>query len=145
MMFPVPVDLTVVRLQAGWQVRFPAGAFFFFCSFCQRVIPIPVPLPISFRSDLLFKTFPNTCITQYFHSKHVQIYRPYFPRSRKYRRLFSEPTYWLRRSRGQYGEESNQAGIFKAEGNKSLIPGRLARSLPSLHSKSAKRKFFVCA
>ena len=54
--------------------------------------------------------------------------RPYFPRPRKYRRLFSEPTYWPRRSRGQYGEGNNQAGIFEAEGNKSLIPGRLARS-----------------
>ena len=56
------------------------------------------------------------------------VYRPYFPRPRKYRRLFSEPTYWPRRSRGQYGEGNNQAGIFEAEGNKSLIPGRLARS-----------------
>ena len=55
--------------------------------------------------------------------------RPYFSRPRKYRRLFSEPTYWPRRSRGQYGEGNNQAGIFEAEGNKSLIPGRLARSL----------------
>ena len=54
--------------------------------------------------------------------------RPYFSRPRKYRRLFSEPTYWPRRSRGQYGEGNNQAGIFEAEGNKSLIPGRLARS-----------------
>ena len=51
--------------------------------------------------------------------------RPYFSRPRKYRRLFSEPTYWPRRSRGQYGEGNNQAGIFEAEGNKSLIPGRL--------------------
>ena len=56
------------------------------------------------------------------------INRPYFSRPRKYRRLFSEPTYWPRRSRGQYGEGNNQAGIFEAEGNKSLIPGRLARS-----------------
>ena len=38
--------------------------------------------------------------------------RPYFPRPRKYRRLFSETTYWPRRSRGQYHEENNQAGIF---------------------------------
>ena len=57
-----------------------------------------------------------------------EINRPYFPRPRKYRRLFSEPTYWPRRSRGQYGEVNNQAGIFEAEGNKSLIPERLARS-----------------
>ena len=57
-----------------------------------------------------------------------QINRPYFSRPRKYRRLFSEPTYWPRRSRGQYGEGNNQAGIFEAEGNKSLIPGRLVRS-----------------
>ena len=57
-----------------------------------------------------------------------KINRPYFWRPRKYRRLFSEPTYWPRRSRGQYGEGNNQAGIFEAEGNKSLIPGRLARS-----------------
>ena len=56
------------------------------------------------------------------------IYRPYFSRPRKYRRLFSEPTYWPRRSRGQYGEGNNQAGIFEAEGNKSLIPGRLVLS-----------------
>ena len=56
------------------------------------------------------------------------VYRPYFPRPRKYRRLFSEPSYWPRRSRGQYGEGNIQAGIFEAEGNKSLIPGRLARS-----------------
>ena len=42
---------------------------------------------------------------------------PHFPRPRKYRRLFSEPTYWPRRSRGQYGEEHNQAGIFEAGGN----------------------------
>ena len=55
------------------------------------------------------------------------INRPYFSRPRKYRRLFSEPTYWSRRSRGQYGEGNNQGGIFEAEGNKSLIPGRLAR------------------
>ena len=53
--------------------------------------------------------------------------RPYFSKPRKYRRLFSEPTYWPRRSRGQYGEGNNQAGIFEAEGNKSLIPERLAR------------------
>ena len=58
----------------------------------------------------------------------VHVNRPYFSRPRKYRRLFSEPTYWPRRSRGQYGEGNNQAGIFEAEGNKSLIPGRLARS-----------------
>ena len=56
-----------------------------------------------------------------------EIYRPYFSKPRKYRRLFSEPTYWPRRSRGQYGEGNNQAGIFEAEGNKSLIPERLAR------------------
>ena len=56
------------------------------------------------------------------------INRPYFLRPRKYRRLFSEPTCWPRRSRGQYGEGNNQAGVSKAEGNKSLIPGRLARS-----------------
>ena len=49
------------------------------------------------------------------------------------------------RSRGQYGEENNQAGLFETEGNKSLIPGRLARSPPSLYSKSAKRKLCVCA
>ena len=55
-------------------------------------------------------------------------HRPYFPRPRKYRWLFSEPTYWPRRSRGQYGEGNNQAGIFEAEGNKSLIPGRIGRS-----------------
>ena len=48
-------------------------------------------------------------------------------------------------SRGQYDEENNQAGIFEAEGNKSLIPGRLARSPPSLYSKRAKRKLCVCA
>ena len=47
-----------------------------------------------------------------------EIYRPYFSRPRKYRRLFSEPTYWPRRSRGQYGEGNNQAGIFEAEGIK---------------------------
>ena len=41
--------------------------------------------------------------------------------------LWDRP-YWPRRSRGQYGEENNPAGIFEAEGNKSLIPGRLARS-----------------
>ena len=56
------------------------------------------------------------------------INRPYFSRPRKYRRLFPEPAYWPRRSRGQYGEGNNQAGIFEAEGNKSLIPGRLVRS-----------------
>ena len=56
------------------------------------------------------------------------INRPYFSRPRKYRRLFSKPTYWPRRSRGQYGEGNNQAGIFEAEGNKSLIPGKLTRS-----------------
>ena len=53
------------------------------------------------------------------------INRPYFSRPRKYRRLFSEPTYWPRLSPGQYGEGNNQAGIFEDEGNKSLIPGRL--------------------
>ena len=58
----------------------------------------------------------------------VVVNRPYFSRPRKYRRLFSEPTYWPRRSRGQYGEGNNQAGTFEAEGNKSLIPGRLLRS-----------------
>ena len=63
-----------------------------------------------------------------FVQKKRKINRPYIPRPRKYRRLFSEPTYWPRRSRGQYGEE-NQAGIFEVEGNKSLIPGRSARSL----------------
>ena len=62
------------------------------------------------------------------------INRPYFSRPRKYRRLFSEPTYWPRRSRGQYGEGNNEAGIFEAEGNKSLIPGRLARSPPTCPS-----------
>ena len=56
-------------------------------------------------------------------SKTCLINRPYFPRPRKYRRLFSEPTYWPRRSWSQYGEGNNQAGIFEAEGNKSLIPG----------------------
>ena len=55
---------------------------------------------------------------------------PYFPRPRKYRRLFSKPTYWPRCSRGQYGEGNNQAGICEAEGNKRLIPGRWARSPP---------------
>ena len=73
-----------------------------------------------------------------------EIYRPYFPRPRKYRRLFSEPIYWPRRSRSQYGEENNQ-GIFEAKGNNSLIPGRLAPSPPSLCSKSAKRKLCDCA
>ena len=58
----------------------------------------------------------------------IILHRTYFPRLRKYQRLFSEPTYWHRRSWGQYGEGNNQAGIFEAEGNKSLIPGRLARS-----------------
>ena len=71
--------------------------------------------------------------------------RPYFLRPRKYRRLFSEPTYWPRRSRGQYGVENNQACIFEAKGNKSLIPGGLARSPPSLYSKSTKQKLCVCA
>ena len=58
----------------------------------------------------------------------IYLNRPYFLRPRKYRRLVSEPTYWPRRSRGQYGERNNQDGIFEAEGNKSLIPGRLASS-----------------
>ena len=35
--------------------------------------------------------------------RNTWINRPYFSRPRKYRRLFSEPTYWPRRSRGQYG------------------------------------------
>ena len=30
--------------------------------------------------------------------------------------IFSEPTYWLRRSGGQYGKENNQASIFEAKG-----------------------------
>ena len=72
------------------------------------------------------------------------INRPYFPRPRKYGRLFSEPTYWPRCSRGQYGEANNQAGIFSASGNKSLIPGKLAHSPPSFYSKSTKRKLCVC-
>ena len=41
-----------------------------------------------------------------------------------------------------YGEGNNQAGIFEAEGNKSLIPGRLVRSplnCPSTR-KSAREK-----
>ena len=46
---------------------------------------------------------------------------------------------------GQYGEENNQAGIFEAEGIKSLIPRRLARSPLYTYSKSAKRKLCVCA
>ena len=70
--------------------------------------------------------------------------RPYLPRPRKYRWLFSEPTYWPRRSRGQYGEENNQAGIFEAKGNKSLIPAREARSPQSLYSKSPKGKLGDC-
>ena len=72
------------------------------------------------------------------------INRPYFPRPREYGRLFSEPTYWPRCSRGQYGEANNQAGIFSASGNKSLIPGKLAHSPPSFYSKSMKRKLRVC-
>ena len=72
------------------------------------------------------------------------INRPYFPRPRKYGRLFSEPTYWPRCSRGQYGEANNQAGIFSASGNKSLIPGKLAHSPPSFYSKSTNRKLCVC-
>ena len=31
-------------------------------------------------------------------------------------------------SRGPHGQKNNQAGIFEAEENKGLIPGRLARS-----------------
>ena len=70
--------------------------------------------------------------------------RPYFPRPRKYQRLFCEPTHWLRHSRGQYGEGNNQAGIFKAEGNKSLIPGRLARSpLTCLSTRKVRDKSAV--
>ena len=70
--------------------------------------------------------------------------RPYFPRPRNSRRLFSEPTYWLRCSRGQYGEENNQAGIFEAEGNKSLIPGRLACSPVSLLEKRETKALCLC-
>ena len=76
------------------------------------------------------------------------IYRPYFSRPRKYRRLFSEPTYWPRRSRGQYGEGNNQAGIFEAEGNKSLIPGRLVRSpltCPSTRKVRDERVVSLCS
>ena len=71
--------------------------------------------------------------------------RPYFSRPKKYRRSFFEPTYWPRRSWRQYGEGSNQADIFEAEGNKSLIPAESAHSPLSLHSKSAKRKLCHCA
>ena len=63
--------------------------------------------------------------------------RPYFSRPRKYRWLFSEPTYWPRCSQGQYGEGNNQAGIFEADGNKSFIPGRLVRS--SLNCPSTRK------
>ena len=77
----------------------------------------------------------------------TKINRPYFSRPRKYRRLFSEPTYWPRRSQGQYGEGNNQAGIFEAEGNKNLIPGRLARSqltCPSTREKCETKASCLC-
>ena len=74
-----------------------------------------------------------------------EIYRTYFARPRRYQRLFSKPTYWLRRSRGQCGEQNIQAGIVGAEGNESLIAGRLARSPLSLYFKSVKRKLSVSA
>ena len=57
-------------------------------------------------------------LTHTFHKRSIN--RPYFSRPRKYRRLFSEPTYWPRRSRGQYGEGNNEAGIFEAEGKRVL-------------------------
>ena len=69
----------------------------------------------------------NSCCCQWLAGTTL-LYRPYFSRPRKSRRLFSEPRYWPRRSRGQYVEGNNQACIFEAEGKKSLIPGRLARS-----------------
>ena len=88
---------------------------------------------------------PKVRRTQFFPEPWKQLrYRPYFPRPRKYRRLFSEPTDWRRCSRGQYGEENNQAGIFEAEGKKSLIPERLARSpLNCLSTRKARNKSFV--
>ena len=70
----------------------------------------------------------------------TDVNRLYFP----YRRLFSEPTYCrLRRSRGQYGEENNQAGIFEADRGKSESYPRKISSLTtdlSFYSKSARRK-----
>ena len=74
--------------------------------------------------------------------------RPYFPRPRKYRRLFSEPTYWPRHSWSQYGEGNNQAGFFEAEGNMSLIPGRLARSpltCPSIQKVRGENVVYLCS
>ena len=130
--------------------------FVVFCSFFSPTstctIPITTVLTLvllksfCFLSLLTFLEFQRTKpITTRKRKILEKINRTSFPRPRKYRWLFSEPTYWPRRSRGQYGEEINQAGIFEAEGNKSLIPGRVARSPPSPYSKSMKRKLCVCA
>ena len=91
--------------------------------------------------DLHFGFWPRAPLNNSRWNDHEDnVNRAYFPRPRKCRRLFSSP-HWPRRSRGQYGEENNQAGIFEDKGNKILIPGRLAPSPRSLYSKSANESF----
>ena len=55
--------------------------------------------------------------------------------------IFSESTYtyWPRCSRGQYGDENNQAGIFEAEGDRESYPGKISSITTGLSLYSTRK------
>ena len=111
---------------------------------CWSFLPYKHTIRLMRKGPYNVKVFKHKFLPQ-LHSRDDQelnkINRPYFSRPRKYRRLLSEPTYWPRRSRGQYGEGNNQAGIFEAEEGGRRRPRKISSLTTDLsfYSKSARR------